>query len=214
MRFDVRMQIPFLEEASSDCRLTWLRLPRSREVKQSWITTIFTTAWAMLHSFVMIMKCRPDLLLCNGPGHHAAAADGDAHNNTYILIRHMCTDCIVDICAEAGVRVWPYNHLCGELLQSGVAVSVWQNTLLHRWPVRCAVARALSALSKSKVSGNHMLGCDCIDMLRCTETSWTSDSSSSWWSISKSHTMKRQLILIHHIGIVNIIVLLSISRWI
>jgi beta-1,4-N-acetylglucosaminyltransferase len=47
---------------------TWLRIPRSREVKQSWFTSVFTTAYATLHSFVMICRIQPEVILCNGPG--------------------------------------------------------------------------------------------------------------------------------------------------
>ncbi|XP_066932820.1 UDP-N-acetylglucosamine transferase subunit ALG14-like [Clytia hemisphaerica] len=43
-------------------------IPRSREVKQSWLTTVFTTLNASFHAFYIVWKHKPDLLLCNGPG--------------------------------------------------------------------------------------------------------------------------------------------------
>ena len=43
-------------------------VPRSRSVGQSWITTPFTTAWAIVHSILLIVRIRPDTILCNGPG--------------------------------------------------------------------------------------------------------------------------------------------------
>ena len=43
-------------------------VPRSREVMQSWITTVFTTLYATAFSFALVAKTRPDLVLCNGPG--------------------------------------------------------------------------------------------------------------------------------------------------
>ena len=46
----------------------WHLVPRSREVKQPWITSIFTTAWAAMHSFLLVVRVRPDVVICNGPG--------------------------------------------------------------------------------------------------------------------------------------------------
>ncbi|XP_077981570.1 UDP-N-acetylglucosamine transferase subunit ALG14-like [Glandiceps talaboti] len=44
------------------------RIPRSREVHQSWVTTVLTTVNATFHAFPMVFKALPDLVLCNGPG--------------------------------------------------------------------------------------------------------------------------------------------------
>ncbi|XP_030379266.1 UDP-N-acetylglucosamine transferase subunit ALG14 homolog [Scaptodrosophila lebanonensis] len=46
----------------------FIRVPRSREVGQSWLSSIFTTLWALLWSFWLVWRDRPQLLLCNGPG--------------------------------------------------------------------------------------------------------------------------------------------------
>lgn len=46
----------------------WFRLYRSREVKQSWTTTVFTTAWSCVQALYMVYRQRPQLLICNGPG--------------------------------------------------------------------------------------------------------------------------------------------------
>ena len=43
-------------------------IPRSREVGQSWISTIFTSIRATLACAKLLLKHRPKLLLCNGPG--------------------------------------------------------------------------------------------------------------------------------------------------
>lgn len=43
-------------------------IPRSREVGQSWISTIYSTLYSLLFSFSCIYKTKPDLILCNGPG--------------------------------------------------------------------------------------------------------------------------------------------------
>uniref|UniRef100_A0A8I5NX57 UDP-N-acetylglucosamine transferase subunit ALG14 n=1 Tax=Papio anubis TaxID=9555 RepID=A0A8I5NX57_PAPAN len=44
------------------------RIPRSREVRQSWPSTVFTTLHSMWLSFPLIHQVKPDLVLCNGPG--------------------------------------------------------------------------------------------------------------------------------------------------
>lgn len=46
----------------------WLRVYRNREVKQSWITTFFTTLWSLIQALYTLHKHRPQLLICNGPG--------------------------------------------------------------------------------------------------------------------------------------------------
>ena len=45
-----------------------LVIPRSREVGQTWISTLFTTINATMHCIKILWKYRPKLLLCNGPG--------------------------------------------------------------------------------------------------------------------------------------------------
>ena len=43
-------------------------IPRARKVLQSYFTSIFTTLIAVFSSFLMVLRFRPDLVLCNGPG--------------------------------------------------------------------------------------------------------------------------------------------------
>ena len=45
-----------------------VRIPRSREVGQSYVSSIFTTLWAILMSIKEIWRIKPDIVLCNGPG--------------------------------------------------------------------------------------------------------------------------------------------------
>ncbi|KAL1122111.1 hypothetical protein AAG570_003517 [Ranatra chinensis] len=47
---------------------TICKIPRSREVKQSYLTSIFTTALSTVSSFPVVLWHRPQLVLCNGPG--------------------------------------------------------------------------------------------------------------------------------------------------
>ncbi|XP_063283372.1 UDP-N-acetylglucosamine transferase subunit ALG14 homolog [Pelobates fuscus] len=44
------------------------RIPRSREVRQSWISSVFTSIKSALHCFPLTARLRPDVILCNGPG--------------------------------------------------------------------------------------------------------------------------------------------------
>lgn len=44
------------------------KIPRSREVGQSYVTSIFTTIKACLHSWRVTNSINPDILLINGPG--------------------------------------------------------------------------------------------------------------------------------------------------
>ncbi|KAK3586339.1 hypothetical protein CHS0354_038318 [Potamilus streckersoni] len=43
-------------------------IPRSREVSQSWFTTVLSTASATLYSFPLVFRLKPEVILCNGPG--------------------------------------------------------------------------------------------------------------------------------------------------
>mmetsp|Transcript_57936 Transcript_57936/g.131282 ORF Transcript_57936/g.131282 Transcript_57936/m.131282 type:complete len:191 (-) Transcript_57936:517-1089(-) len=44
------------------------RIPRSREVGQSFFTSVFSTAHASLWSFFVVYRIQPHLVLANGPG--------------------------------------------------------------------------------------------------------------------------------------------------
>ncbi|KAI3661664.1 hypothetical protein MP638_002916 [Amoeboaphelidium occidentale] len=43
-------------------------VPRSREVGQSWISSIWTTLVASIHSLLLFWRLKPALIICNGPG--------------------------------------------------------------------------------------------------------------------------------------------------
>lgn len=45
-----------------------VRIPRSREVGQSFVTSVFTTLWALAFSAWVALSTRPDVVLTNGPG--------------------------------------------------------------------------------------------------------------------------------------------------
>lgn len=44
------------------------RIPRSREVRQSWSSSVLTTLHSMFYSFPLAFRLQPDVVLCNGPG--------------------------------------------------------------------------------------------------------------------------------------------------
>ncbi|CAB9510669.1 acetylglucosamine transferase subunit ALG14 homolog [Seminavis robusta] len=44
------------------------KIPRSREVGQSFTSSFITTIYALIHAIVLTIQIRPELVLCNGPG--------------------------------------------------------------------------------------------------------------------------------------------------
>lgn len=52
------------KDSSPDIRL----ILRARNVRQSYLTSVFTTLLATLKSLPLVASVRPDLVLCNGPG--------------------------------------------------------------------------------------------------------------------------------------------------
>jgi beta-1,4-N-acetylglucosaminyltransferase len=49
-------------------KITIWRVKRAREVKQSYLTSIWTTLVALAHSVTIVIQCRVDLIVTNGPG--------------------------------------------------------------------------------------------------------------------------------------------------
>lgn len=56
------------KEASALLPQRTIRIPRSREVGQSYITSIISTLHALVYSFWIVAQLRPNLVICNGPG--------------------------------------------------------------------------------------------------------------------------------------------------
>lgn len=61
-----KLQILGLGRDSDDSVV--ITIPRSREVNQSYFSSIFSTIYSAIYTFPVMMKCRPDVLLVNGPG--------------------------------------------------------------------------------------------------------------------------------------------------
>ncbi|KFQ18852.1 UDP-N-acetylglucosamine transferase subunit ALG14, partial [Merops nubicus] len=55
-------------ETFPDSQFTLDRIPRSREVRQSWTSSVVTTLYSILYSIPLTYRLKPDLILCNGPG--------------------------------------------------------------------------------------------------------------------------------------------------
>ncbi|XP_030809806.1 UDP-N-acetylglucosamine transferase subunit ALG14 homolog [Camarhynchus parvulus] len=55
-------------ETFSKSQFSLDRIPRSREVRQSWVSSVLTTLYSILYSLPLTYKRKPDLILCNGPG--------------------------------------------------------------------------------------------------------------------------------------------------
>ncbi|KAL6201254.1 hypothetical protein ACLB2K_024969 [Fragaria x ananassa] len=49
-------------------RSQFMQIYRSREVGQSYITSVLTTLIAIVHALWLMLRIRPQVILCNGPG--------------------------------------------------------------------------------------------------------------------------------------------------
>ncbi|KAJ6852422.1 UDP-N-acetylglucosamine transferase subunit ALG14-like protein [Iris pallida] len=59
------------DETNSNKKLEvakFMQIYRSREVGQSYITSIWTTLIAVMHALWLTIKIRPQVIICNGPG--------------------------------------------------------------------------------------------------------------------------------------------------
>ncbi|XP_042366583.1 UDP-N-acetylglucosamine transferase subunit ALG14 homolog [Plectropomus leopardus] len=56
------------QHSDSESQFTICRVPRSREVHQSWSSSVISTLDALRYSLPLVFRLRPDMVLCNGPG--------------------------------------------------------------------------------------------------------------------------------------------------
>ncbi|XP_067892935.1 UDP-N-acetylglucosamine transferase subunit ALG14 homolog [Heterodontus francisci] len=65
-------KVRFLEAArtkgNTEPQYTIHRIPRSREVCQSWTSSVLSTIYSLLYSIPLVFQLKPDVVLCNGPG--------------------------------------------------------------------------------------------------------------------------------------------------
>lgn len=57
-----------VESDESDKNWTIVNIPRSRYVNQSYFTSILSTIYSIIMTVPIVLKFKPDLVLCNGPG--------------------------------------------------------------------------------------------------------------------------------------------------
>ena len=77
-RFSPRVYVRAETDSTSEVRaqraekgrgdVSFCTVPRAREVGQSWLTTVGTTAFAAVKSAAVVWRTRPGLVVCNGPG--------------------------------------------------------------------------------------------------------------------------------------------------
>ncbi|XP_066453482.1 UDP-N-acetylglucosamine transferase subunit ALG14 [Eleutherodactylus coqui] len=56
------------DKTSAEPKYTIHRIPRSREVRQSWSSSLLTTLQSLFYSLPLMFRLKPDVILCNGPG--------------------------------------------------------------------------------------------------------------------------------------------------
>lgn len=57
-----------LQQQRNDENHEIYKIPRSREVRQSYLSAVLTTIKAFICTVPIVMQKKPDILLCNGPG--------------------------------------------------------------------------------------------------------------------------------------------------
>lgn len=85
------------EQSQSEGDFQVERVGRSREVKQSYITSTFTTVLATIDSLFLMWRTRPDILLCNGPG---------------VCIPLCCAAALLDLLRLRDIRIFYVESLC------------------------------------------------------------------------------------------------------
>lgn len=55
-------------ESLQSCEADIRKVPRARQVLQSYTTSVFSTILSLAHSVPLLWRVWPDLVLCNGPG--------------------------------------------------------------------------------------------------------------------------------------------------
>ena len=106
---------------AADPEAEFAQVPRAREVKQSWATSVLTTAAASVNSYLLLLRIGPDLILCNGPGTCVPFCAGAWLNNKMGLSRTKI------VFVESVCRV-------KSLSLSGKIVSRLADETLVQWP--------------------------------------------------------------------------------
>ncbi|CAD0199394.1 unnamed protein product [Chrysodeixis includens] len=65
---DVNSEVKIRETEKDNNNFYLARIPRSRNVKQSYLSSVVSTLYATLYTIPIIFKLKPDIIFCNGPG--------------------------------------------------------------------------------------------------------------------------------------------------
>lgn len=113
-------------------RVAFVTLPRAREVKQPWISSIASSAKTVIAAIRLVWQTKPDVVLTNGPGTSAVVAAVTFFRR--VLMPSATGRCNV-IYVESFARVETLS-LSGKLVY-GFAdrfVVQWEQ-LYHKWPL-------------------------------------------------------------------------------
>mmetsp|Transcript_342 Transcript_342/g.484 ORF Transcript_342/g.484 Transcript_342/m.484 type:complete len:219 (-) Transcript_342:1335-1991(-) len=120
-------------------------IPRSREVGQSYFSSLLSTIWAIFWALWLVGKIRPNLLLCNGPGTCLPIALA----TLFFRVLGLCEGNIVFI--ESFCRVESLS-LTGKLLYplADMFVIHWCE-LKKKYPLSCTVSTFVPNETKAKL---------------------------------------------------------------
>ncbi|XP_068631734.1 UDP-N-acetylglucosamine transferase subunit ALG14 [Battus philenor] len=65
---DVNSEVKIHKLENEVTTYTLSRIPRSRKVKQTYLSSVFSTLYATLCTIPAVYNFKPDIILCNGPG--------------------------------------------------------------------------------------------------------------------------------------------------
>lgn len=65
---DISSEVKIQEVENDSTNYSVYRIPRSRNVKQSYVSSLFTTIYATLCTVPVLCRFKPDVIFCNGPG--------------------------------------------------------------------------------------------------------------------------------------------------
>jgi hypothetical protein len=138
------------------------------QVKQSWITTVFTTLWSVVDAFGLVWRLRPRLIICNGPGmgpsqltprscasarclrcvyFSTIPADLQLMLSLRVACRHMRAHMLRSVFLQASRTARRRHSVRGELLSRAAPVDNGQVVIPYRRQVHSAVAFTSAAVS-------------------------------------------------------------------
>ena len=121
----------------------WVTVPRSREVGQSWSSSVLTTAYSLAFSTCVMLRMRPQVVICNGPGVLVGGFMGWASvvaHRLYVLERRvslarprdLLAHMLRGVCSSRPRYRTLTHHFCGELLSGLFALADRETAISHR----------------------------------------------------------------------------------